>query len=560
MKNISNKQSAVVRSVVIILLLIAAFAAGYLVNAGLRPEHVHAVPADANKAAAAQKWYCSMDPQIIRNGPGMCPICEMALVPMPTDLSVEGAPRQLVVSKSAAALMDIETARVERRLVEAEIRMVGKIDYDETRVKHITAWVPGRIDRLYIDFKGTRVSKGDHMVYLYSKELLEDQRALLAAKEAAKNIDPNSTSFANRFKLANAEAVRKRLKFRGVSDEQIAEMEKGDTPLDHVTINAPMGGVVIDKHLTEGSWVDTGAPIFTIADLSKLWVKLDAYESDMMWIRYGQVVEFTTEAYPSEVFKGKISFIDPVLDPKTRTVKLRVNVDNSDGKLKPEMFVRATVRAKVAQSGTAMEPEMAGKWICPMHPSVIRDKFGICDKCEMDLVTTESLGYVKAGEPNEAPLVIPVSAPLITGKRAVVYVRLPGEKPAFEGREIVLGPRAGDYYIVESGLMEGEVVVTSGSFKIDSALQIQAKPSMMNPLGGAVAVHDHGTTLPGSDKEHLHAKGGEQTLCPVMGFKIDKKHFVTYKGKKVYFCCAGCDEDFLKDPEKYLPKLPQFNE
>lgn len=480
MKAKSSRISVVVRNAVIVVLLIAAFVAGYLVNAGLRPDHVHAGTADVNKPAVARKWYCSMDPQIIRDGPGKCPICGMALVPMPGNLSVGGAPRQLAVSEAAAALMDIATSLVERRIVEAEIRMVGKIDYDETRVKDITAWVPGRIDRLYVDFKGTRVSKGDHMVYLYSKELLEDQRSLIAAKEAARSIDANSTSFADRFKLANAEAVRTRLRLRGISDEQIAEMEKGDKPLDHVTIFAPMGGIVIDKHRTEGSWVDTGAPIFTIADLSQLWVKLDAYESDMMWIRYGQIVEFTTEAYPSEVFKGKISFIEPTLDPKTRTVKLRVNVDNAEGKLKPGMFVRAVVRAKVAQSGTVMDPEMAGKWICPMHPSVIKSEFGTCEKCGMDLVTTESLGYVKVDTPNEAPLVIPASAPLITGKRAVVYVRLAdAEKPTFEGREILLGPRAGDYYIVKSGLTEGETVVTNGSFKIDSALQIQAKPSMM---------------------------------------------------------------------------------
>jgi len=126
---------------------------------------------------------------------------------------------------------------------------------------------------------------------------------------------------------------------------------------------------------------------------------------------------------------------------------------------------------------------MAGKWICPMHPSVIREGPGQCDICGMNLVTTESLGYVIA-KPDKAPLVIPATAPLITGKRAVVYVRLPDpNKPSFEGREVVLGPRAGDYYLVEQGLAEGDIVVTKGNFKIDSALQIQAKPSMMNPEG-----------------------------------------------------------------------------
>jgi Cu(I)/Ag(I) efflux system membrane fusion protein len=256
-----------------------------------------------------------------------------------------------------------------------------------------------------------------------------------------------------------------------------------------------MGGTVIHKYATEGMYVNTGTPIYTLADLSRLWVKLDAYESDLSWIRYGQEVEFSTEAYPGQVFKGKISFRDPVLNAKTRTVKVRVNVDNPDGKLKPEMFVRAVLRARVAQGGAVMHPDLAGKWICPMHPSVVKDQPDTCDICGMDLVATESL-YTAAREPNEPPLVIPATAPLITGKRAVVYVRIPdANKPTFEGREVVLGPRAADYYLVREGLAEGEVVVTNGNFKIDSALQIQAKPSMMSAERGKTMI------------EHQHAKG-----------------------------------------------------
>jgi len=241
-----------------------------------------------------------------------------------------------------------------------------------------------------------------------------------------------------------------------------------------------MGGIVIHKHATEGMYVNTGTPIYTLADLSRLWVMLDAYESDLPWVRYGQEVEFLTEAYPGQVFKGKISFHDPILNAKTRTVKVRLNVDNPDGKLKPGMFVRSVLRAKVAQGGAAMEPELAGKWICPMHPSIIKDQPDKCDICEMDLVATESL-FATVNEPNQPPLVIPATAPLITGRRAIVYVRVPdAKKPTFEGREVVLGPRAGDYYLVKEGLAEGEIVVTNGNFKIDSALQIQAKPSMMS--------------------------------------------------------------------------------
>jgi Cu(I)/Ag(I) efflux system membrane fusion protein len=201
----------------------------------------------------------------------------------------------------------------------------------------------------------------------------------------------------------------------------------------------------------------------------------------MVWVRYGQQVQFEVEAYPGELFTGRISFIDPVLDPRTRTVKLRIDIPNPDGRLKPDMFVQAVVHAKIAQGGKVMDPAMAGKWICPMHPGIVKDAPGTCDICGMPLVTTESLGYIKAREPNEAPLVIPASAPLITGKRAVVYVQVPdANKPIFEGRQVVLGPRAGAYYIVDSGLQQGDIIVTKGNFKIDSALQIQAKPSMMS--------------------------------------------------------------------------------
>jgi Cu(I)/Ag(I) efflux system membrane fusion protein len=361
--------------------------------------------------------------------------------------------------------------------------MVGKVDYDESKVKYITAWVPGRIDRLYVDFTGIAVAKGDHMVYLYSPQLISAQAELLQSAEAQKKLKPDSSEFLIRSTDETLNATREKLRLLGLTDEQIKQVEKTGQPQDHITIYTPIGGIVIEKNVNQGAYVDTGTKIYTIADLSEVWVKLDAYESDLVWLRYGQKVELGVEAYPGEVFEGIISFISPVLDPQTRTIKLRVNVPNLDGKLKPEMFVHAIVRSKVAMGGMVMDPNMAGKWICPMHPSVIREGPGQCDICGMNLVTTESLGYVIA-KPDKAPLVIPATAPLITGKRAVVYVRLPDpNKPSFEGREVVLGPRAGDYYLVEQGLAEGDIVVTKGNFKIDSALQIQAKPSMMNPEG-----------------------------------------------------------------------------
>jgi Cu(I)/Ag(I) efflux system membrane fusion protein len=540
MSNIAKK------SIWFLAIVVAAFAAGYVIRGSResRPSSLVNHPsthearwkmdegrggkdvgglvsakarAVAGEGTQQQQWWtCAMHPQIRQPKPGKCPICFMDLIPVATTEGQVGA-RTIVFSQEALKLMEIQTTQVARKFVDAEIRMVGKIEYDESRVKEIAAWVPGRIDRLYVDFTGTLVRKGDHMVYLYSPQLLSSQAELLQAAKAVQptghgvpaepgELGSGTTELIRRASIATLEAAREKLRLLGLQKEQIEEIEKTGRTTDHLIIYAPIGGIVIAKHANAGDYVETGTKIYTIADLSQLWVKLDAYESDLAWLRYGQAVEFAAEAYPGEVFKGTISFIDPMLNPMTRTVKLRVNVENPGGWLKPEMFVRAVVHSKVASVGMVMDENMAGKWICPMHPSVVKTSAGQCDICGMDLVTTESLGYVTAKQAGEPPLVVPATAALITGKRAVVYVRLADkEKPTFEGREIVLGPRAGDYYLVKKGLAEGEVVVTNGNFKIDSAMQIQAKPSMMNPEGGAAPLgHQHGDSQTKQEMEHRH--------------------------------------------------------
>lgn len=466
----------------LIIIIIVALAVGFFIRGGCqsKPKQETAPAAQT----ASQIWTCSMHPQIQQPKPGKCPLCFMDLIPVEHEQRDANMQRQITFTEDALKLMEIETSPVVRKFVEKQIYMFGKVDYDETKVKNITSWVPGRIDRLYVDYTGIEVAKGDHMVYLYSPDLISAQTELLLAAEAKKNLKSGSSDFLVSSTEDTLNAAREKLRLLGLTIEQIQEVEKTGKPADHITIYAPIGGIVIEKNVNQGTYVETGTKIYTIADLSEVWVKLDAYESDIIWVRYGQEIEFTTQAYPGETFKGIISFISPVLDEQTRTIKLRVNVKNPDGRLKPEMFVDAVVRSKVAMSGDVMDPNMTGKWICPMHPSIIRNAQGECDICGMNLVTTESLGYVSAKMPEHAPLVIPASAPLITGKRAIVYVKIDDpNKPAFEGREVVLGPRAGDYYIIEQGLNEGETVVTNGNFKIDSALQIQAKPSMMSPKG-----------------------------------------------------------------------------
>ncbi|MFN2287235.1 MAG: efflux RND transporter periplasmic adaptor subunit [Chromatocurvus sp.] len=479
-------------------LIALAFAAGFLLRgcsqSALPPDTRHLTSAEAPETMV---WTCSMHPQIKLPKAGQCPICFMDLIPLASDDDAEGGVRELSVSETAAKLMDIETVPVERRFVTAEVRMVGKVDYDETRVSYITAWVPGRLDRLFVDYTGVPVQKGDHLVSIYSPELLSAQEELLQAIGAVKSLERSDVSIVRDTTAATVEAVREKLRLWGLTPEQIKEIERRGSADEHVTIYAPAGGIVVHKNAQEGMYVQTGSRIYTIADLSRMWINLDAYESDLAWLRYGQQVQFTTESYPGERFAGTISFIHPVLNEATRTIKVRVNVSNEDGRLKPGMFVRAVVEAKVATGGRIMDTVLAGKWISPMHPEVVKDGPGECDVCGMPLVRAESLGYV--GDEitaEDKPLVIPATAPLLTGKRAVVYVAVPGaDRPTFEGREIVLGPRAGDDYLVAHGLAEGDRVVTKGNLKLDAELQIRAKPSMMTPAGGGGSGgHAHGAT------------------------------------------------------------------
>jgi Cu(I)/Ag(I) efflux system membrane fusion protein len=442
-------------------------------------------------------WTCSMHPQVQLEEPGQCPICFMDLVPVAEsdgDHAHGDAPR-LSMSEGARIRAGIRTAPARRLNVFSSVDLVGKIDYDETRIELITARVAGRIDRLYVDYTGVPVRRGDHLARIYSPELVTLQRELLEAHRYENDLARDASTLVRDGARRALEAAREKIRLLGFSNADIrAILERGDTR-DHMTIRAGQRGVVIAKLVQEGAYVSTGAPLYRIADLSKVWVKLDAYESDLTWLRLGQRVHFEVEAWPGEHFEGVISFIDPAVDPATRTVKVRVIVENPDRRLKPDMFVRARVRAEVAESGGVKNAALEGKWVSPMHPQVVKDAPGACDICGMPLVKAEELGYAAAGGKGADPLVIPATAPLLTGKRAIVYVEVSGaDVPTYEGREIVLGPRAGEFYVVVAGLAEGERVVVDGAFRIDGELQIRAKPSMMNPArrrDDSGAVHAH---------------------------------------------------------------------
>ena len=582
MSNVSGKSMFSGRAARVIVIGVLAFALGYIFRGGGREAQIaHQHDQPAQEQARVQTWTCSMHPQIRQPNPGQCPLCGMDLIPVSSGEDEQAAgPRQLKLSETARKLAEIQVAPVERKFVTAEIRMVGKIDYDETRLGTITAWIPGRLDRLFVDYTGIPVRKGDHLVSLYSPELLSAQEELLQALKAAETIERSGLARSRETARRTIESAREKLRLWGLTQGQITEIERRGESTDHMTIYAPMSGIVIHKNAIEGMYVNTGSKIYTIADLSHVWVKLDAYESDLAWIRYGQEVEFHTEAHPGETFKGRIAFIDPILDVKTRTAKVRVNVPNPDGKLKPGMFVRARVHADVAAGGAVMASALAGKWICPMHPGVIKEGPGSCDICGMPLERPESLGYESVDRATaEVPLVIPASAPLITGRRAVVYVADPEKEGTYDGREVVLGPRAGDYYSVRQGLEEGELVVVNGNFKIDSAVQILAKPSMMSPEGGVVpAGHDHhGGPPPRAGDPHREKPAESYDVPYAFREQVDRAfsaYFETHRGlsqdslggaqlgaKRVLNALAAVDMSLLEGPAhmEWMKQLGDLN-
>ena len=462
-------------------------------------------PAEAPAAAAVQIYSCSMHPQIRLPEPGNCPICGMKLTPVAGGGINDGGPGRVEMSAAARALARIETVAVERRAVTMPLRLVGKVVYDETKVSRLTAWFGGRIERLYVDFTGTVVKKGDHLLAIYSPELLVAQQELLQAGRDRRS----GVGMLAEVAEATYRATRDKLRLWGLQDWQIRSVERRGRPLETVTIYAPMGGIVTHKPAERGAWVQTGTPLYTIADLSRVWVALDAYESDMPWLRYGQKVRVEVDAFPGQPFDGKIAFVDPVMDERKRTIGVRVHIENPDLRLKPGMYVRAVAEVPVGGGGNHSQSDLAGTFACPMHPDIVANKPGKCSVCGMDLVAAEKhwlLGPALArGDGDELPLVIPTTAPLQTGKRVVVFVEQEGAaKPTYLVREIELGARAGDVYIVKSGLMAGERIVARGAFRLDSAIQIAGGASIM--AANDVAATDDNTAKDDDAKDDA-AKG-----------------------------------------------------
>ncbi|MEZ4459156.1 MAG: efflux RND transporter periplasmic adaptor subunit [bacterium] len=379
--------------------------------------HQHEVSQD-------QMWTCSMHPQIRQQEPGACPICGMDLIPVTSATS--NNTQQIVLSDRAKALARLQTSSVKRLSDGAsEVRLLGMVEDNESSLRTVTAWTGGRVDQLKVNTTGAKVRRGQIIATLYSPEIFAAHSDLIVAKRQADNAQGTPTArFAS---TAALDAARERLRLLGVPDDELARMETQSSPTKSIAIRTPFSGTVMERLVTQGAYVTTGTPLYRVADLDTVWIQLDAYESDLGRLAVDQVVDVDVEGVDGQV-EGKITFIEPTLDMNRRTAKVRVEVEN-DGRIRPGMFAQAVVKA----------------------------------------TTTKA-----------APLVVPDSAPLFTGRRSIVYVEVPvQDQPTYEPRTVRLGPKLGAYYPVVSGLSEGEVVVTRGAFVLDADLQIRGGDSMM---------------------------------------------------------------------------------
>ncbi|PKL46396.1 MAG: hypothetical protein CVV42_16545 [Candidatus Riflebacteria bacterium HGW-Riflebacteria-2] len=416
-----------------------------------------------HKEEVAQIWTCSMHPEVRQYKTGKCPKCFMDLIPLDKSLD-SGNPAVLKLSDAARELAEVRTAEVFSGTATRTLRLPGTAKLDETRVKHVTAWVSGRIEKLYVNYTGIPVIQGDHMAEFYSPDLI-------AAREELVNTAGNESLH---------KAVIERLLRWGISSQQIEQFKSQKVQTDLVTINSPAAGIVIEQTAREGMYVNQGTRLFSIADMNRLWLIASVYERDIQWLRYGQSVECEFEAFPGKIFPGVISFISPVLSAESRTVDARINLDNKNGQLKPGMFGRVTIKVSVGSGGDVINPELAGKWISPMHPEVIKDGPGACDVCGMALVPIESIG-IKTNSDGNLPLIVPESAVLWSGPRSIVFRERSKDNGLYEAVEVLVGARVDSGYLIYDGLEKGDRVVVEGAFKLDSEQQIRAGNSMMSP-------------------------------------------------------------------------------
>lgn len=400
---------------VLITLTLGAFIGWWIkpTESGSVENHDH-----AHELESISLWTCSMHPQVQLTEPGDCPICGMDLIPANSEGNEDNESPVLKMTESSMALAQIQTIQVGSTAGESKLELTGKIQADERESASITAKFPGRIERLYVSFTGEKVVKGQKLASIYSPELLSAQQELLEASKI-------KSDFPEIY-----QAAKQKLRLWKLSEEQISSIEVAGKIQELFDVFAEHGGIVMGRNVAVGDYITTGQALFQIVNLDKVWVILDAYESDLDQIQVGTPIQFTVAGIPNTKFSSKVSFVDPVINPETRVAAVRAELPNGQGKLLPEMFVKA----EISKNGNS-----------------------------------------------QTTILVPRTAVLWSGKRSVVYVKVPNQSPAgFEMREVEIGALQGDNYTVLSGLENGEEIVVNGAFTIDAASQLAGKPSLMN--------------------------------------------------------------------------------
>ncbi|MDH5365445.1 MAG: efflux RND transporter periplasmic adaptor subunit [Cyclobacteriaceae bacterium] len=364
------------------------------------------------------EWTCSMHPQIRQPDKGKCPICGMDLIPVGTDNKEENT-SEIKMSESAMKLANIQTTIIKKRKPVKEIRLNGKVQVDERSISSQTSHITGRIEQLLVSYTGEYINKGQILAYVYSPELVTTQEELFEAYDVRQS-QPELYA-----------AAREKLKNWKLTERQIDKIIAGGKPTENFPILSDLSGVVLTKRVNLGDHIMQGESLFEVANLSKVWVLFDVYESDMSWVKKGDNIQFSFQSFPGEIMDGSISFIDPVINPKTRVTQARVSIYNPEQRLKPEMFAQGTLKSEIKNSSNV--------------------------------------------------IIVPKSAVMWTGERSIVYIKNSSSTSAsFNMQEVLLGPSLGDSYIIKKGLEEGDEIVVNGTFSVDAAAQLAGKSSMMS--------------------------------------------------------------------------------
>jgi RND family efflux transporter MFP subunit len=445
-------------------------------------------------------YTCGMHPQIILEHPGNCPICGMKLTPIRNGADANTANSSAIAVDAATQQnMNLRTAEVRRGPLRKTIRTVGTIDYNETALADVTTRFKGWIEKLDVDATGQLVHRGEPLFEVASPDLYQPQLDfLLAVTNKFKNFRSVKAQYTN--------GVRN-LKLLGFQDSQIAEIETNRHVLRSFTVDAPISGFVIEKDAVQGQMVDAGIKLYRIADLGIVWVLAQIYEQDLAFVQLGQEVVVKVASMPDREFRGRVTFVYPTVDEKTRTAKVRLEFENPGYFLKPGMFVSAQIQAE-------------------LEPSAV---------------------------------LVPDSAVLRSGAKNTVFVALAGGK--FEARDVTLGVESENGIQVLNGLSAGERVVTSGQFLLDSESQLrEAIEKMRGPTStakpetaGANSTNEPTGNLPAKTEreasfyvcpmpEHVSILYDHAGKCPICGMTLVSVTRSALKkiqpgGKVLYYTC-----------------------